>query len=151
MKYYVGDSLSNFNFWGGGKERSDLLTTEQFDVVEKNLEDIEPEDGWSDTAINDMFWFEFDTICKWLGYKSQEHLELDIDDELLSDMETWAEDKSVDYEELFEIANMDKSDYEETDEDNNVEFDEDKATEDFCDWWNELDDFEKAEIYRKYN
>lgn len=35
MKYYVEDSLSNFQFWSGGKDRADLLTSEQFDTVEQ--------------------------------------------------------------------------------------------------------------------
>lgn len=74
MKYFVEESLSNFNFWSGGKDRADLLTSEQFDTVEQMMEEIEPADGWSDTAINDFFWFEFDTIAQCLGYADEEHL-----------------------------------------------------------------------------
>lgn len=54
MKYFVEDSLGNFQFWSGGKDRADLLTSEQFDTVEQMMEEIEPADGWSDTAINDF-------------------------------------------------------------------------------------------------
>ena len=55
MKYYVEDSLSNFKFWSGAVDRAKLLTVEQLDTIEQILIDIEPEDGWSDTAINDLF------------------------------------------------------------------------------------------------
>ncbi len=41
-----------------------MLTCKQLDVVEEMLEEIEPNEGWSETAINDMFWFDFDTICR---------------------------------------------------------------------------------------
>ena len=57
MKYYVEESLRDFQFWSGGKDRAELLTDEQFDIVEQMMEEIEPADGWSDTAINDFFWF----------------------------------------------------------------------------------------------
>ena len=70
MRYYVEESLSNFNFWSGGRDRAELLSDEQFDIVEQMIEEMAPEDGWSDTAINDLFWFDFDTIANWLGYKS---------------------------------------------------------------------------------
>lgn len=26
----------------------------------------------TETQINDLFWFEFDTICQWLGYKDED-------------------------------------------------------------------------------
>lgn len=75
MKYYVEESLSNFEFWGGGKDRAKLLTEDQFDAVEQMLEEIAPEEGWSDTAINDMFWFEYDFIARMLGYEDWNALE----------------------------------------------------------------------------
>ena len=34
--------------------------------VEHNLEEIYP-DGIDETTINDIFWFDFDQICVWLG------------------------------------------------------------------------------------
>ena len=72
MKYYVEESLRNFNFWSGGKDTADALTLEQIDTIESYLEDIQPAEGWSDTEINDFFWFERDTIAEWLGFSSWE-------------------------------------------------------------------------------
>lgn len=117
MKYYVEDSLNNFKFWSGGKERADLLSSNQLDTVEQILEESTPERGWSDTAINDMFWFQFDTICNWLGYKDEEHLEKGISNDDIQEAEDWAEDMSEDYDNLFLVADLDKDKYIVKDED----------------------------------
>ena len=150
MKYHVEDSLSNFNFWSGGKDNADLLSSEQLDTVEQMLEDIEPEDGWSDTAINDMFWFDFNTICDWLGYKDGEHLEKGVSNDDIQGAEDWAEDMSTDYDSLFDVAGMKEEDYMCLNNDEEFEVDYDLATYDFMDWWGNLDDFAKMEVYNKH-
>lgn len=150
MKYYVEESLSNFQFWSGAKDRAALLTTEQFDTVEQMLEEMEPADGWSDTAINDLFWFEFDTIAQWLGYADEEHLEKDITQNEVEEAQEWAEDTSTDYNALFAIAHLNIEDYAYTNEDGEEDHDWDQATEDFMDWWNCMDDIDQVEEYRKY-
>lgn len=77
MKYYVEKSLSNFKFWSGAVENAAELTEEQFDTLEASLEDAYPE-GMSDTEINDLFWFEFDTIKEWLGINEESEEEFDL-------------------------------------------------------------------------
>lgn len=150
MKYYVEESLSNFQFWSGGKDRAELLSAEQLDTVEQMLEEIEPADGWSDTAINDFFWFDFDTICEWLGYADEEHLEKDITQSEVQEAQEWAEDTSTDYNALFAIAHLNIEDYAYTNEDGEEDRDWGQATEDFMDWWNCMDDIDQVEEYRKY-
>lgn len=150
MKYYVEESLSNFKFWSGGKDNADLLNSEQLDTVEQMLEEMEPEDGWSDTAINDMFWFDFDTICDWLGYKDGEHLEKGVSNDDIQEAEDWAEDMSTDYDSLFKVADMNEDEYRIIDEDGDEDIDCDRATNDFMEWWNSMDDFAKIEEYQKY-
>lgn len=150
MKYFVEESLRDFNFWSGGKDRAELLTDEQFDMVEQMMEEIEPAEGWTDTAINDFFWFEFDTIAQWLGYADKEHLEEDISQDEVQEAQEWAEDTSIDYNALFAIAHLDIEDYACTNEDGEEDCDWDRATEDFMDWWNGMDDIEQVEEYRKY-
>lgn len=150
MKYYVEDSLSNFKFWSGAEERASLLNKEQFDYVEQELEEMESADGWSDTAINDIFWFEFDTICDWLGYKDEEHLREDISNDDIQEAEDWADNMSTDYDSLFEVANMNEDEYHVLNDDDEEDLDYDRATDDFMEWWNQKDDFEKVREYRKY-
>lgn len=148
MKYYVEDSLSNFKFWSGGKDRADLLTDEQFDIVESKFEECEPEEGWSDTDINNFFWFDFDTICGWLGYADEEHLEAGVSNQEIKEAQEWAEDTSTDYNALFAIAGMNPEKYAEMEE--NDEDSLDCATEDFMNWWNNMSDIEQVREYRKY-
>ena len=66
MKIYKEESLQNFEFWSGAKANAEQLTTWQLDEVEAILKDIYPE-GVDETAINDLFWFEFETVAEWLG------------------------------------------------------------------------------------
>ena len=73
MKVYTEQSLKDFEFWSGAKDRTKYLTDDQFDTIETILEDAYP-DGMTDTEINDFFWFEEDTIADWLGYNSFEEL-----------------------------------------------------------------------------
>ena len=74
MKIYSEKSLRNFEFWSGAKENADELTSAQLDKVETILEDLYPE-GMDETQINDLFWFDFDTIKEWLGITDEEEAE----------------------------------------------------------------------------
>lgn len=95
MKYIVEESLQNFQFWSGGKDRADKCSIEELDSIEEFLEEIEPEDGWTDGAINDFFWFDFDTLARHLGYKDEEDFDMQHslnyvdDDELEEYAEKW--------------------------------------------------------------
>lgn len=66
MKVYKEMNLRDFEFWSGAKSNAETLTDEQLDMVESILEDAFP-DGMDATQINDIFWFDFDTIREWLG------------------------------------------------------------------------------------
>lgn len=80
MKVYSEQSLGDFEFWSGAKDTVKYLTAEQMDTVEAILEDVYP-DGMTNTEINDIFWFEEDTIAEWLGYNSFEELMEESDSE----------------------------------------------------------------------
>ena len=73
MKIYGEKSLRYFEFWSGAKDRACLLTCEELDQVEAILEDAYPE-GMSETEVNDLFWFDFDSVAQWLGYESEDAL-----------------------------------------------------------------------------
>ncbi len=66
MKVYSELSLRDFEFWAGAKENAEKLTPEQLDEVEQFFDEIYS-DGVDETTINDIFWFDFDQICVWLG------------------------------------------------------------------------------------
>ena len=74
MKITSEKSLSNFEFWGGAKRNAEELSLSQLNEVEEILEDLYP-NGMDETCLNDLFWFEFDTIKEWLGISEEEEEE----------------------------------------------------------------------------
>ena len=104
MKIYTEQSLCNFQFWSGAKEFAETLTDKQFDQVETILEDLYPE-GMTDTQINDLFWFEEETIREWLDLPTEEQ------EEANQEIEKW-EDNNSEYvewvlDEYFSIGDRD--------------------------------------------
>ena len=77
MKYYVETSLENFEAWSGGRETLEVLIEKGLcDTVETCLEEVLMlGEDVSDTAINDVLWFERDMIAEWCGFSSWEALE----------------------------------------------------------------------------
>lgn len=73
MKIYAETSLINFEFWAGAKDTVKYLTDEELTQIEYMLEELYPE-GIDETAVNDFFWFEEDTIAEWLGYNDFEEI-----------------------------------------------------------------------------
>ena len=76
MKIYTEKSLRDFDFWSGAKDTVKYLTPCELDQIESILEECYP-DGMDETAINDFFWFEEDTIAQLLGYEDFEALQKD--------------------------------------------------------------------------
>lgn len=65
-------TLNSFDFWAGAKDNAKLLTMQELDEVEAMLEDIYCDEELTDTELNDLFWFDFDTVCEWLGLDPEE-------------------------------------------------------------------------------
>ena len=96
MKYYIETSLENFEAWSGGRDTLEVLIEKGLcDTVEMFLEEVLGEDI-SDTAINDVLWFERDTIADWCGFSSWEALENgeEEEDEEETEEEEEAEDNN---------------------------------------------------------
>lgn len=74
-------SLSNFEFWSGAKGTVQYLSGRDLDIIESILDDGYTE--YTETDINDLFWFETDLIAEWLGYRDFE--------ELMEDRADWVE------------------------------------------------------------
>ena len=75
MKITSETSISNFEFWSGAKSNAEELSLSQFEQIEFILEDLYP-DGISETTLNDLFWFDFETIKEWLGISDEEEKEV---------------------------------------------------------------------------
>lgn len=106
MKYTCEDNLTNFKFWSGAADRVKDLTYDELD----RLDDILPEyfgdeELPSDTDINDMFWFDFSTVCHALGYAY-------IDGTIVRDVEDVPEGTRLEFLKEF----LDENDWKYTDE-----------------------------------
>ena len=72
MKIYSDISLENFEFWSGAVDTAERITEEgKWDSLEAILEDLYP-DGITDTQLNDLLWFEPNTVYEWLGISDNE-------------------------------------------------------------------------------
>lgn len=73
MKIISETEIKNFEFWSGGRDRAlEIKSDEDWKTIEYMLEELYPE-GITDTQLNDIFWFDFDTLAEWLGYESECH------------------------------------------------------------------------------
>ena len=63
-------SLKDFDFWGNAVETRKKLTDDELEEIESILESIEP--PLTETQLNDLFAFEPETICDWLGINEDE-------------------------------------------------------------------------------
>ena len=70
----IEKSLKDFDFWSGAAANAALLTDEELDELERQLEEmIGDEEPWSTTEVNDWMWFDFEDICReWLGLDPEE-------------------------------------------------------------------------------
>ena len=84
MKIYTEQSLANFKFWSGAETTAQRIWEEQgsegFDQLEAILEDLYP-DGIDETDLNDLLWFDADTVYEWLGIDDEEEEDEEDDDE----------------------------------------------------------------------
>ena len=84
MKIYTETPLSRFEFWSGAKDTANRIWEEMgesgFDTVEAILEDTYPE-GIDETTLNDIFWFEPETIYEWLGMSNDDDEEEEEEEE----------------------------------------------------------------------
>ena len=84
MKIYTEQSLADFKFWSGAETTAQRIWEEQgsegFDQLEAILEDLYP-DGIDETDLNDLFWFDADTVYEWLGIDDEEEEDEEGEDE----------------------------------------------------------------------
>ena len=60
-------SLANFDAWSGGEStKNEIIEANLVDEFDYLIEELYP-DGLSKTQLNDILWFERDSIYKHLG------------------------------------------------------------------------------------
>ena len=75
MTMTIEKKLRDFDFWSGAAQNAAKLTYEELDRLEAEMEEINEANGdepMSTTEVNDFMWFDFETICEWLGLDYEE-------------------------------------------------------------------------------
>ena len=85
--------LNRFEAWSGAKETLERIQREgKCTELENILEELYP-DGMTETELNDLLWFEPETVYEWLGIRSESQIKEEIEEaeaeleEKLSDLE----------------------------------------------------------------
>ena len=70
--------LNSFNAWSGAVDTLDRIQREgKCEELENILEDLYP-DGMTETELNDLLWFDSESVYEWLGIRSEEQIEKEI-------------------------------------------------------------------------
>jgi len=147
MEYIVDNSICDFEFWGGAKEKAAMLTGEQMEILDNELENVLNDGLLTETQINNLFWFDFDTVCQILGYKDADYFMCDVSDNDIEKAEDWFEEVQVDADEMIRVADFDEMDF----LDKDGEIDEDKVFEAFIDWKDGLSKIERVKVFKNNN
>lgn len=67
MKIYRDENLSNFEFWSGAIPNAEEFTLEELDRIGEELEAASNGDGYEETQINDLMWFEPKYLASLIG------------------------------------------------------------------------------------
>ena len=101
--------LNSFEAWSGAKDTLDRIQREgKCAELENILEELHP-DGMTETELNDLLWFDSESVYGWLGIRSEEQIEREIKEaeeelaEVQSNLEDDLDDDELTTEERAEI------------------------------------------------
>ena len=101
--------LNSFQAWSGAKDTLDRIQREgKCAELENILEELYP-DGMTETELNDLLWFDSESVYEWLGIRSEEQIEKEIKEaeeelaEVQSNLEDDLDDDELTTEERAEI------------------------------------------------
>ena len=85
--------LNRFEAWSGAVDTLERIQREgKCAELENILEELYP-DGMTETELNDLLWFDSESVYEWLGIRSEEQIKKEIEEaeeeleEKLSDLE----------------------------------------------------------------
>ena len=101
--------LNSFQAWSGAKETLERIQREgKCEELENVLEELYP-DGMTETELNDLLWFDSESVYEWLGIRSESQIEKEIEEaeeelaEVQSNLEDDLDDDELTTEERAEI------------------------------------------------
>ena len=72
--------LKNFEAWSGAKDTLERIINEgKCGLLEQFLDDTFP-DGMTETELNDLLWFDSESVYEWLGIRSEGQIEKEIEE-----------------------------------------------------------------------
>ena len=78
MKIYSEINIADFKAWGGAINTLDrIIAEDKCDELEAILEDLYP-DGISETELNDLLWFDDETVFGWLGIRTESEIRSEL-------------------------------------------------------------------------
>lgn len=111
--------LDSFKAWSGAVDTLDRVRREgKCTELEAILEDTYP-DGMTETELNDLLWFEADTVYEWLEMRSETQIRAEIKDaeseleDLQNDLAYDLDDEELTTEERADIIDGYQSDIDE--------------------------------------
>ena len=101
--------LNRFEAWSGAKDTLERIQREgKCGLLEQILDDIYPY-GMTETELNDLLWFDSESVYEWLGIRSEAQIEKEIEEaeeelaEVQSNLEDDLDDDELTAEERAEI------------------------------------------------
>ena len=101
--------LNSFKAWSGAVDTLERIQREgKCAELENILEELYP-DGMTETELNDLLWFDSESVYEWLGIRSEEQIEKEIKEaeeelaEVQSNLEDDLDDDELTTEERAEI------------------------------------------------
>ena len=80
MKIITERSFNRFESWSGAKDTQEKIIKEgKSDLFESILDSLYP-DGITDTELNDLLWFDSESVYEWLGITDDEEETEEEDD-----------------------------------------------------------------------
>ena len=88
MRIYKEINIADFEAWSGGRDTLEkIIEAGKAADLEALLEETEPAEGWSETAVNDVLWFEDKWLFDSLGIDPNETDDEDETDDEESEAE----------------------------------------------------------------
>ena len=107
MKIYSEISIADFEAWSGGKNTLDrVIAEDKCDELEAVLEELYP-DGMTDTQLNDILWFEPETVFEWLGIRTESEIREELE-EAREELEELKQNYADECEEMIDFNNSER-------------------------------------------
>lgn len=111
--------LDSFKAWSGAVDTLDRIRREgKCEELEQQLEELYP-DGMTETELNDLLWFDSESVYEWLGMRSETQIRTEIKDaeseleDLQNDLADDLDDEELTTEERADIIDSYQSDIDE--------------------------------------